>query len=104
MALGIVAFENTMTGSIDFISFTSHNLDSKVKLTKGKTILGNFQDDRYLLKEKNLLDSSVKNIEGLKIAMWINSKAELFNTGKYSVGEMRVANIKMDNIQGVNAN
>ena len=104
MALGIVAFENTMTGSIDFISFTSHNLDSKVKLTKGKTILGNFQDDRYLLKEKNLLDSSVKNIEGLKIAMWINSKAELFNTGKYSIGEMRVANIKMDNIQGVNAN
>jgi hypothetical protein len=53
--------------------------------------LGNFLDDRFLISEKGLLDSSVKNIEGLKIAMWINSKADLFNTGKYSIGEMRVA-------------
>jgi hypothetical protein len=35
--------------------------------------------------------------------MWINSKADLFNTGKYSIGEMRVATINMRNIQGVNA-
>ena len=54
MALGIVAFENTMTGSIDFISFTNQNLDSKEKLTKGKTILANIQDGRYPLKEKKL--------------------------------------------------
>ena len=103
MALGIVAFENIMTGSIDFISFTSHDLNHKIKLNKGTTILGNFLDDRFLISEKGLLDSSVKNIEGLKIAMWINSKADLFNTGKYSIGEMRVATINMRNIQGVNA-
>jgi len=104
MSLGIVAFENVLTGSVDFISFTSHDLNDKkkVKLNKGTTILGNFYDDRYLLKDKDIFDSTVKNIESLKIAMWINSKAEMFNTGRYSIGEMRVSNIRMNDIKGTN--
>ena len=101
--LGIIAFQNTMTKTIDFISLTSNKIDSKVKLTKGKTILGNYQADRVLFKEKGLLESTTANIEGLKIAMWINSHMDQLNSFDCTIGEMRVATTDLYNVKGVNS-
>lgn len=102
-SLGIIAFQNTMTKTIDFISLTSNKIDSKVKLTKGKTILGNYQADRVLFKEKGLLEATTTNIEGLKIAMWINSHMDQLNSFDCSIGDMRVATTDLYNVKGVNS-
>lgn len=102
-ALGIVAFQNNMTKTIDFVSFTSNKLGTIAKLNKGKTILGNFSDDRSLFQEKGLLNATTYNIEGMKIAMWINSNHELFKKFDYNIGDMRVATTNMYDIQGINS-
>ena len=102
-ALGIIAFQNNMTKAIDFISLTSNKLDSIVKLTKGKTILGNYQADRMLFKEKGLLEATTTNIEALKIAMWINSHMDQLKSFDCSIGDMRIATTDLHNVKGVNS-
>lgn len=103
---GIIAFENKYTRTIDFVSVTTNNINDNIKLSKGTTLIGNFKADRFLGNEKGLLKSTVSNIEGLKIAMWLNSNNEQFSTLKsYNLGEVRVCNPSMkQGAKGVNMN
>lgn len=101
---GIIAFENKYTNTIDFISMTTNNIHGNVKLSKGNTLLGNFLADRALYNEKNILPSSIANIEGLKVAMWLNSNHKQFNSIKpYNIGEVRICSPNMrGGVVGVN--
>lgn len=101
---GLIAFENKYTKTIDFVSITTNNINDNVKLSKGSTLLGNFKADRFLANEKGLLKSTVANIEGLKVAMWLNENHENFSKFKsYNIGEVRVSNPNMNQgVKGVN--
>ena len=100
-ALGIIAFQNTLTKTVDFISLTSNDIDSYLKLNKGKTILGNFYADRYIEEDFKLMKSQTKNIEALKVAMWMNSKADMFKSYGYNIGDIRIASTNLSKIDGV---
>lgn len=100
---GIIAFQNKITKTVEFISFTSNQLESIIKLNKGTTILGNFNEDRFLYNEKDLLKSTTYNIEALKVAMWMNANHELFKNMDCNIGDIRVATTNMDDIKGVNS-
>lgn len=101
---GIIAFENKYTNTVDFISMTTNNIHNKLKLSKGNTLLGNFVSDRSLYNERGILPSTVSNIEGLKVAMWLNANHKQFSSIKqYNIGEVRVCSPNMrGGVVGVN--
>lgn len=77
--MGIIAFENTQTGVINFVVITDQNLDARVDNNGQSTVLGCFIKND---KAKNLpfdpLDSNAGNMELLKVMHVINTLKELY--------------------------
>jgi RNAse (barnase) inhibitor barstar len=93
--LNTVAFENTETSQIDFITLSGNNLDKSPTLLRGKTLLGNFLTDA---KAKfNKIPDKVTNgdVELLKLVAFIKANKELFEDKK--IGQLYAMNIFKNN-------
>lgn len=93
--LNTVAFENSETKQIDFISLSSNNLDSSPKLLRGNTLLGNFLIDG---KAKfNAIPEKVTNgdVELFKLIAFIKANKDIFEDKV--VGNMYAMNIYKNN-------
>jgi len=88
--LGIMMFVNTDHNEVEFVSYTVNNLRSKVKLSVGSKVVGNFTTDEEAKELPDVLDATNGNIELLKIYFYMNENAEQFK--KYKVGRVMCYN------------
>jgi len=104
-ALGILLFRNRITNTLEVVSVTTNRLNAVVKLSKGKTILGNHLSDVAAKGQTGLkmLDSTNANFELIKVAMWLNDNYSKLNNGSnqdLNVGMIRVVNFDTNETHG----
>lgn len=81
--IGIIALENINSGIIEFMSITSENLNTMKEIGLGHTILGKFMSDDDAYKyEADIMSSSVRNLETMKVLSVLNNIPELFKNRK----------------------
>ena len=89
--IGVIAFENIHSGIIEVVSITSENLNNLKPIGLGHTILGKFMnDDSAYNYDIDIMNSSVKNLETMKIFSVLNNLPELFKNRK--LGTLKVIN------------
>lgn len=103
-SLGILGFNNLLTGTLEFVSLTANALNTPIKLLKGTTVLGNYVDDRSVYKDTRLLKATGANIEALKIAIFLNDNAEAFMSANSdtNLGYIRAVNLNVQEVSGIN--
>lgn len=90
LTMGVIVMINDVTHEYDLISISPDSLHSSVDLKLGKTILGNFYTDRQVGTNKNILDSTIGNIELMKL-MNIANKLNL--GADYKISDMKALNM-----------
>lgn len=89
--LGIVAIQNNVSKQVDIISLAYHsgNLNKKMDLGLGTSILGAHVRDSDAVVDDYLLRASNGNIDLMKVMFALNEIPEWFN-GIFKVGNIRV--------------
>lgn len=89
---GIIGFENTKTNILEFVSVTSETFTTPHTIgLNNHTVLGKFMDDDSARKYKvNIMESTVKNLEAMKLFIVLNNMPELFKNRK--LGVLKVIN------------
>lgn len=97
MDFGVIAYENTTTGTIYFTALTDQMLDAKVDNNGQTTVLGNFysNDEVRHLKGVQAMDATCGNMELIKVMHIINTLYDKFPD--------QFANKKIGNIEVINA-
>ena len=86
--LGIFIFEKE--GVTEIVSITNNELNSKLKLAKGTSILGNFTSDK-VIDPKRIMEATNGNLDLIKVLTYINEYPELFQGTK--IGKIKSLNI-----------
>lgn len=88
LQLGVIMFKNDITKEVDFVSVTYDDIESKIPLQFGDTLLGNFYQNSKAESSRYKLDATIGNIELIKL-MYISN--EFKNT--YTIGSLKVINL-----------
>lgn len=81
--LGIVAFENEDTGTVDFISLTANNIELPVdNLLRGNTLLGNFLPNHKAAAVGATKELTNGDIELMKVYALIKNNEDVFKDKK----------------------
>jgi len=93
--LGIVAFENEDTSTVDFISLTANDIEAPVEgMLRGKSLLGNFLPDYKAARLGATKAITNGDVELLKIYALVKNNEEVFKDKK--IGSMYTLNM-LDN-------
>ncbi len=91
--MGVMLIQNTVTKQVDVIGLSHNsNLNNKINLGLGTTILGEFIKDQEGLIDENLIYASRGNIDLMKIMLVLNETSELFKR-PFEVGNVSVVNL-----------
>lgn len=103
-ALGTLGFNNKYTGALEFVAITANDLNAKIPLAKGSTILGNHLPDEVLRQDKQIYTATAANMEALKLGMFLNDNIDLFkgSAGNHTLGFIKVVNLDFCQAEGIN--
>lgn len=90
--LGILIFVNQTTKTADFVQVSRDSLLSKHRLETGSTLLGKFKSDVQTNSKKELLKSTVGNVELIKIMAFLNFNIDTFIAQGFRIGEIKAIN------------
>lgn len=91
-SLNIFLLHNKTYNTLDVVSFSTHNLNSQLKLDFGKSLLGCFERDEHIIPKHNLLLMATNgNIDLMKVMFAINESPEIF-ANNTKLGDIMVLN------------
>lgn len=89
LQLNVIMLQNQITKQYDLVSISPDDLTAKIDLKLGSSILGNFYNNSQVERNKNILESTIGNIELMKLLHISN----IVNPGDgYTIGDLKVIN------------